>query len=99
MRVGETARPSDAGGDRADRPDGPATPEVIIKVLSQGGQDLKAVRRHLDHLRDREDGKFTIEELWLCFKDGDAEARAAGRSCDRGPPALTARQAPRSTGA
>lgn len=33
------------------------TPEVMIKVLSRGGQDLKAVRRHLDYLRDREGGE------------------------------------------
>jgi hypothetical protein len=33
----------------------------MIKVLSRGGQDLKAVRRHLDYLRDREDGELAIE--------------------------------------
>jgi hypothetical protein len=37
------------------------TPEVVIKVLSRGGQDLKAVRRHLDYLRDREEGELAIE--------------------------------------
>ena len=37
------------------------TPEVMIKVLSRGGQDLKAVRRHLDYLRDREEGELPIE--------------------------------------
>ncbi len=37
------------------------TPEVMIKVLSRGGQDLKAVRRHLDYLRDREEGELAIE--------------------------------------
>ena len=37
------------------------TPEVMIKVLSRGGQDLKAVRRHLDYLRDRKDGELAIE--------------------------------------
>jgi predicted RNA-binding protein YlqC (UPF0109 family) len=37
------------------------TPEVMIKVLSRGGQDLKAVRRHLDYLRDREKGELAIE--------------------------------------
>jgi hypothetical protein len=33
----------------------------MIKVLSRGGQDLKAVRRHLDYLRDREEGELAIE--------------------------------------
>jgi hypothetical protein len=33
----------------------------MIKVLSRGGQDLKAVRRHLDYLRDRDDGELAIE--------------------------------------
>jgi len=37
------------------------TPEVMIKVLSRGGQDLKAIRRHLDYLRDREEGELAIE--------------------------------------
>ena len=37
------------------------TPEVMIKVLSRGGQDLKAVRRHLEYLRDREEGELAIE--------------------------------------
>lgn len=37
------------------------TREVMIKVLSRGGQDLKAVRRHLDYLRDREEGELAIE--------------------------------------
>jgi hypothetical protein len=37
------------------------TPEVIIKVLSRGGQDLKAVRRHLEYLRNREEGELAIE--------------------------------------
>ena len=37
------------------------TPEVMIKVLSRGGPDLKAVRRHLDYLRDREEGELAIE--------------------------------------
>jgi hypothetical protein len=37
------------------------TPEVMIKVLSRGGQDLKAVRRHLDYLRDRDEGELAIE--------------------------------------
>jgi hypothetical protein len=33
----------------------------MIKVLSRGSQDLKAVRRHLDYLRDREEGELAIE--------------------------------------
>jgi hypothetical protein len=37
------------------------TPEVMVKVLSRGGQDLKAVTRHLDYLRLREDGELDIE--------------------------------------
>jgi Relaxase/Mobilisation nuclease domain len=37
------------------------TPEVMVKVLSRGGQDLKAVRRHLDYLRNREEGELAIQ--------------------------------------
>jgi type IV secretory pathway VirD2 relaxase len=37
------------------------TPEVMVKVLSRGGQDLGAVRRHLDYLRIRDDGELEIE--------------------------------------
>jgi hypothetical protein len=37
------------------------TPEVMVKVLSRGGQDLKAVGRHVDYLRLREDGEREIE--------------------------------------
>jgi type IV secretory pathway VirD2 relaxase len=37
------------------------TPEVIIKVLSRGAQDLGAVRRHLDYLRLRDDGELDLE--------------------------------------
>jgi len=33
----------------------------MVKVLSRGGQDLKAVRRHLDYLRDRDEGELAIE--------------------------------------
>jgi hypothetical protein len=36
-------------------------PEVIVKVLSRGGQDLKAVGRHIDYLRDRDDGEREVE--------------------------------------
>jgi hypothetical protein len=37
------------------------TPEVMVKVLSRGGQDLGAVRRHLDYLRLRGDGELELE--------------------------------------
>jgi hypothetical protein len=37
------------------------TPEVMVKVLSRGGQDLGAVRRHLDYLRFRDDGELELE--------------------------------------
>jgi hypothetical protein len=36
-------------------------PEVMVKVLSRGGQDIRAVTRHFDYLRDREDGERAIE--------------------------------------
>jgi MobA/VirD2-like, nuclease domain len=36
-------------------------PEVMVKVLSRGGQNLKAVGRHIDYLRDREDGEREVE--------------------------------------
>jgi hypothetical protein len=36
-------------------------PEVMVKVLSRGGQDLKAVGRHIDYLREREDGEREVE--------------------------------------
>jgi hypothetical protein len=36
-------------------------PEVMVKVLSRGGQDLKAVGRHIEYLRDREDGEREVE--------------------------------------
>ena len=41
------------------------TPEVMIKVLSRGGQDLKAVRRHLDYLRDREEGELPSRPMMV----------------------------------
>src|SRR6185437_16973949 len=37
------------------------TPEVMVKVLSRGGQDLGAARRHLDYLREREEGELPLE--------------------------------------
>src|ERR1700685_3375075 len=37
------------------------TPEVMVKVLRRGGQDLGAVRRHLDYLRLRDNGELELE--------------------------------------
>jgi Relaxase/Mobilisation nuclease domain len=37
------------------------SPEVMVKVLSRGGQDMTAVSRHLDYLRLREDGQREVE--------------------------------------
>src|ERR1700685_4261167 len=37
------------------------TPEVMVKVLSRGGQELGAVSRHLDYLRLRDDGELELE--------------------------------------
>jgi hypothetical protein len=36
-------------------------PEVMVKVLSRGGQDLKAVGRHFDYLRHRENGELEVQ--------------------------------------
>ena len=36
-------------------------PEVMVKVLNKGQHDLRAVRRHLDYLRLREEGELEIE--------------------------------------
>jgi Relaxase/Mobilisation nuclease domain len=36
-------------------------PEVMVKVLSRGGQDLQAVRRHFDYLRLRDEGELELE--------------------------------------
>src|SRR5450432_1336326 len=52
-----------------------STPEVMVKVLSRGGQDLGAVRRHLDYLHLRDD-----EELELETDDGQ---RLAGLSVSK----------------
>lgn len=38
-----------------------SAPEVMVKVLSHGGQDLKAVGRHFDYLRDREGGEVPLQ--------------------------------------
>ncbi len=37
------------------------TPEVMVKVLSRWGQDLKAVGRHVDYLRLRDEGELGLE--------------------------------------
>jgi hypothetical protein len=37
------------------------TPEVMVKVLSKGGQDLRAIRRHIDYLRFRNEGDLAVE--------------------------------------
>src|SRR6185503_12730823 len=49
------------------------TPEVMVKVLSKGGQDTKAVRRHLDYLSRR-------GELELESDDGE---RIAGKDAQK----------------
>lgn len=49
------------------------TPEVMVKVLSKGGQDAKAVRRHLDYLSRR-------GELELETDDG---GRVAGKDAQK----------------
>jgi hypothetical protein len=36
-------------------------PEVMVKVLSRGGQDLGAIRRHLEYLRLRDEGELDLE--------------------------------------
>src|SRR3984957_19096170 len=36
-------------------------PEVMVKVLSRGGQNLAAVRCHLNYLRLRDDGELELE--------------------------------------
>jgi hypothetical protein len=33
----------------------------MVKVLSKGGQDLRAIRRHIDYLRFRDEGELAIE--------------------------------------
>jgi hypothetical protein len=37
------------------------SPEVMVKVLSHGGQGIKAVGQHLDYLRLREEGERELE--------------------------------------
>lgn len=43
-----------------------------MKVLSRGGQDLKAVGRHIDYLRDREEGELIAIQLLERAKSGHA---------------------------
>lgn len=68
LDVASYARPGPA---RRDRPS-PAEldhiartvrrdPEVMVKVLSRGGQDLRAICRHLDYLRLRDAGELGVE--------------------------------------
>jgi hypothetical protein len=50
------------------------SPEVMVKVLRHGGQGLKAVSRHFDYLRLREEGELEIQT-----DDGERlKGRAAG---------------------
>jgi Relaxase/Mobilisation nuclease domain len=35
-------------------------PEVMVKVLSRGGQNLAAVSRHVEYLRNREEGELSL---------------------------------------
>ena len=52
------------------------TPEVMVKVLSKGGQDLRAIRRHIDYLRFRDEGELAIETDQGERVAGDGAARA-----------------------
>lgn len=49
------------------------TPEVMVKVLGKGGQDVQAVRRHLDYLSRRGDLELEI----------DAGERIAGKNAQK----------------
>ena len=51
-------------------------PEVMVKVLSKGGQDLSAIRRHIDYLRLRDDGELAIETDQGERVAGEGAARA-----------------------
>ena len=55
------------------------TPEVMVKVLSHGGQDLRTVRRHFDYLRLREDGSLSWRQTMVSGFRG----REFPRSCSR----------------
>lgn len=49
------------------------TPEVMVKVLNRGGQDLKAIRRHLNYLsRDGEEGIKTDDGQSISGKQAEA---------------------------
>src|ERR1700741_5089544 len=50
-------------------------PEVMVKVLTHGAQDLKAVGRHFDYLRMREKGELSIET--------DEGSRVAGKGASQ----------------
>lgn len=79
------------------------TPEVMVKVLSKGGQDAKAVRRHLDYLSRRgdleletDDGeriagkdaqKSLLEDWGLDIDEGRRRSGLTPRE-DRRPPKL-----------
>jgi hypothetical protein len=52
------------------------TPEVMVKVLSKGGQDLRAIRLHIDYLRFRDEGELAIETDQGERVAGDGAARA-----------------------
>ena len=52
------------------------TPEVMVKVLSKGGQDLRAIRSHIDYLRFREEGELAIDTDQGERIAGDGAAKA-----------------------
>jgi MobA/VirD2-like, nuclease domain len=79
------------------------TPEVMVKVLTRGGQDLGAVRRHLEYLdrkgeleietddRDRISGKGVERELledWDLDIEEDRRRTSLDARPDRRPPKL-----------
>jgi hypothetical protein len=41
------------------------TPEVMVKVLSKGGQDAKAVRRHLEYLSRRGNERLGVLDVFV----------------------------------
>jgi hypothetical protein len=51
------------------------TPEVMVKVLGRGGQNLKSVLGHLNYLRSREEGDVPIE----VDEGRQLEGRTAGK--------------------
>lgn len=79
------------------------TPEVMVKVLSKGGQDAKAVRRHLDYLSRRgvleletddgeriqgKDAQNALLEDWALDVDEDRRRIGLLAREDRRPPKL-----------